>query len=333
MRRTEYRFISFGSWRFFLAFLVVISHLNAHMIDGYAAYAVWGFYCLSGYLMTYILKHKYGYSLPGLKGYAWNRFLRIVPLYWCVTVFSIMTIYVLTPAGVELAALNPFFGMPPGLEEWFYTVFLIPGYWGMMPVPVATALAVEWGTYFLVPFMARSRAAAFLGVILGWLVNCNYGMDMSSFIIRYASFLPSFFAFSVGALVAHYINYLRRFAAPALSWLVWVLHGLVWLWFDTWPWTYGLYISVFLSAWVIVSMDCDRNSKVDRFLGDLSYPIYLLHTTVAAWVVLYHVYDRSWTFFLWAFLFTCIVSGVLVKLLDMPLRRLKRVGALEKRRE
>lgn len=33
-----------GSWRFFLAFLVVISHLWKDMIGGPAAYAVWGFY-------------------------------------------------------------------------------------------------------------------------------------------------------------------------------------------------------------------------------------------------------------------------------------------------
>jgi hypothetical protein len=37
---------SLGTWRFFLAFVVVISHLWAGMIDGPAAYAVWGFFVL-----------------------------------------------------------------------------------------------------------------------------------------------------------------------------------------------------------------------------------------------------------------------------------------------
>lgn len=34
-----------GSWRFLLAFFVVISHLYADMFGGPAAYAVWGFFC------------------------------------------------------------------------------------------------------------------------------------------------------------------------------------------------------------------------------------------------------------------------------------------------
>jgi peptidoglycan/LPS O-acetylase OafA/YrhL len=50
--------ISLGTWRFFLAFLVAISHLWAGMIDGPAAYAVWGFFVLSGYLMTLVLMTK-----------------------------------------------------------------------------------------------------------------------------------------------------------------------------------------------------------------------------------------------------------------------------------
>lgn len=48
-----------GTWQFFLAFVVVISHLWAGMIDGPAAYAVWGFFVLSGYLMTLVLTTKY----------------------------------------------------------------------------------------------------------------------------------------------------------------------------------------------------------------------------------------------------------------------------------
>ena len=50
----------FGIYRYSLAFCVAISHLWGGMIAGPAAYAVWGFYCLSGYLMTLILSEEGG---------------------------------------------------------------------------------------------------------------------------------------------------------------------------------------------------------------------------------------------------------------------------------
>lgn len=72
--------LGMGAWRLFLAALVVLSHLWAPMVQGYAAYAVWGFFVLSAYLMTFVLTQKYGFTKQGLRDYAWNRFLRIMPM-------------------------------------------------------------------------------------------------------------------------------------------------------------------------------------------------------------------------------------------------------------
>ena len=66
--------LGFGAWRFLLAVLVAVSHLWGGMIHAPAAYAVWGFFVLSGYLMTLVLGHKYGTDAPwhpGLRG--WPR--------------------------------------------------------------------------------------------------------------------------------------------------------------------------------------------------------------------------------------------------------------------
>ena len=59
--------LGLGTWRFFLALLVAISHLWADMVHGPAAYAVWGFFVLSGYLMTLVLTQKYGTDAGGLR--------------------------------------------------------------------------------------------------------------------------------------------------------------------------------------------------------------------------------------------------------------------------
>ncbi len=83
----------FGIYRYCLAFCVAISHLWGGMIGGPAAYAVWGFYCLSGYLMTLILNEKYGFSPRGLAKFAVNRALRIYPAYYVVCVGMFLLFY------------------------------------------------------------------------------------------------------------------------------------------------------------------------------------------------------------------------------------------------
>jgi peptidoglycan/LPS O-acetylase OafA/YrhL len=315
----------FGSWRLLLAILVALSHLWSGMIDGFAAYAVWGFFVLSGYLMTYVLRNKYGFEAPGLRAYAYNRFIRIMPTYYLAAVVGVVTIIALKNC-VDLTRLNPQFAMPHG-RQWLNPLTLLPVFTGSnLPVPVSGALATEVGMYLLMPFMARSRTSAWLALILGVVANATIGFDVHSFPARYTHFETCLFAFAAGSLTGHYIDSLRRFAWPAVALIVWVVHGLIWLKWDQWPWRYGLYSSVLLSAWVVVSLDVRRNSALDKLLGDWSYPVYLFHTVVAAWLLPWFGYGRPLNFFLLAFVLTIAVSWLVVVVLDRPLARLKRPG-------
>ena len=69
-----------GTYRVILALMVVFQHLGKSYQLG--AYAVFTFFVISGYLMTYILNENYGYSLRGRMKYLLNRILRIYPVYW-----------------------------------------------------------------------------------------------------------------------------------------------------------------------------------------------------------------------------------------------------------
>jgi peptidoglycan/LPS O-acetylase OafA/YrhL len=195
-------------------------------------------------------------------------------------------------------------------------------------VPVATPLGTEVGVYFLIPLMAFNASAAWIGALLGIFINYHYGIDCNTFAARYSEFLPSFLPFAVGSLVAHYIGVLRRFSAPRLSWIVWIAHGLVWFKYGLWPWTYGLYASIILTAWVIVSMDCDRSSKLDKTLGDLSYPMYLFHTMVGACFILIYGDSRPFSFFVVSFVVTMMISWIVVRCIDKPLQRMKKPRVL-----
>lgn len=70
----------FGTYRTLLAVMVIFLHLGGMPVIG--GYAVFGFYILSGYLMTLIMHKNYGYTRDGVARYAINRFLRIYPIYW-----------------------------------------------------------------------------------------------------------------------------------------------------------------------------------------------------------------------------------------------------------
>ncbi|WP_219210850.1 acyltransferase family protein [Variovorax boronicumulans] len=318
--------LGLGSWRFLLAFLVVISHLWGGMIHGPAAYAVWGFFVLSGFLMTHVLRHKYGDSAAGLRDFAFNRILRIFPAYWISCILGGIAILILPKIGVALSTLNPQFAWPQGLVGWFGNITLLPLPVGNLLVPVSGALAVEVGAYMLMPLMAFNRPAAWLGLILSLLLNAVHGFQPDTFALRYSSFLTAFWVFAFGALISHYQGHLRRLEAPRLSVIFWLANSLVWLWNDAWPWTYGLYCSVLLSAWVVLSLATRRPGRVDGFLGDLSYPIYLFHTVAGAFVWLVVPQERSLLFLALSFGVTLAVSWLVVVFVD------RRIDGLKKRK-
>jgi peptidoglycan/LPS O-acetylase OafA/YrhL len=317
--------MSLGSWRFFLAFLVVISHLWADMIHGPAAYAVWGFFLISGYLMTHVVKQKYGWDRKGLQDYASNRFLRIYPTYFLACLLGFIALQLLPSMGVQPSALNPEFVLPVTWRDGLSNLTLLP-FWssGHLLVPVSGALRVEVGAYLLIPLLAAAPAAAWIGIILSAIVNLQLGLTPDQFGLRYTGFLTCFMAFGVGSLVCHYKPWLEKLASPLGSTLAWLAHCTVWLFWDIWPWTFGLYVSLILTAWVLISFVDRKPSGFDKWLGDLSYPVYLFHTTVG--VALFGLFEqqRSFTFFAASFVATMLLCSAVVILIDKPLQRIKR---------
>lgn len=315
-----------GSWRLLLATLVAASHLWAHMLQGYAAYAVWAFFVLSGYLMTYVLVHKYGLGTQGLKDFAFNRFIRIYPSYYLALIFGVVVIVILNNYCIVGSKLNPEFYMPYGWG-WLNPLTLLPVFSrNGLPVAVSNALSVEVGAYFLMPLFARARSTAWLAVILSVIATSNLGFTITSFNDRYVLFLPCLMSFAAGSLLCHYRDRLMAFVMPKTSLVVWMIHGALWVVYSSWPWTYGLYTSMLLSAWVTLSLTAYKSSKLDALLGDMSYPMYLIHTTVAACFLMYFGYERPFGFLAVAFVVASALSLLMAIGIERPLHRLKRHG-------
>ena len=313
-----------GSFRLMLALFVAVSHLYENMIHGPAAYAVWGFYLLSGYLMALILNEKYGFDFKGVRAFFINRALRIYPAYLIALLIGSLTLFFLKKIHIDTIQFNPEFFLPSSILNWTHVVTVLPFIPSAgLPVSTSHALSLEIGMYLLAPLIARNKPTAWLCFLLSSLINIQLGFEPSSFPIRYATFLPCLLAFSGGSVLYHYKDLLRPASMPFFSLMVWFFFCLIWLRFSSWPWTFGLYFSLLLSAWVVLSL-VDLKSPIDNILGDLSYPVYLFHVTIAALSgSLLHLKTRALSFCIFGVFFTFLISYFVVVFIEKPIRKIK----------
>jgi peptidoglycan/LPS O-acetylase OafA/YrhL len=241
--------------------------------------------------------------------------LRFYPSFLVACGLGIATILALRCLSIDPAKLNPQFMLPQNFAEWLENLAMFPFVSQRgLPVPVAAALFVEVWAYALMPLFASSRRAALLGLAVTVSANFQFGFGMSTFVDRYCGFATGLMPFAAGAVLWHYRVVLRGFAAPVPSVLAWCAHGLYWMHDGLWPWTYGLWLSVPLSAWVVLSLAGAKSTAADKTAGDLSYPVYLLHTTVAAWLLPAFGFSRGLAFFTLSFAGTLVAAVVMLRL-------------------
>jgi len=266
--------------------MVVFQHLGHVAVLG--VFAVFGFYTLSGYLMTLILHASYGYSSAGVLRYALNRFLRIYPIYWAACLISIAL--VLWLGADRTASFKDSIFLPEGIESTLRNLFIVFEV-DTMPrlTPPAWALTVELFYYACIGLgLSRTRqltlfwfAASALYTAYVNLMHLPWGYQY--FLIPAAS-LP----FSTGALIYHYkdrmleaLPLLRARLAPVTLFAVVLLNFAVSQRLGTLK-TWGFLLNYASNAVLVLSLagrsDLPGISRrVDARLGEFSYPIYLIH--------------------------------------------------------
>lgn len=280
----------FGTYRVLLALFVVFFHIGD--LPQLGGYAVFGFYVLSGYLMTLVMHTNYGYTLSGATKYLVNRILRIYPIYWLACLLSILIIVML---GSGFAAkFHDALVIPRDIESILRNVFLIfPNLETPRLTPPSWALTVELFYYACIGLgLSRTKflALVWLGFALTYHVYvtlAGWGPSNIYFPIPAAA-LP----FSIGALVFLYRDQLLsawpRLTLAPMPYLLLILILANWaiglsLWI---PDRIGFYLNIILNALLILSLSkreslAGVSRRMDRLLGDFSYPIYLVHYQVA----------------------------------------------------
>jgi len=282
-----------GTYRYALAIMVVLTHLGGWPNAG--SKAVFGFYLVSGYLMTLVLNQTYGFSRRGVSRFLINRALRIYPPYWLVIALTFLLVC-WQPDFVP--TFKPEISLPTGMGDWFKNVFIfgmghrdpvrwIPPTWSLYAelfFYVAMALGLSRGKTISVAWLAGSL------VYTVYMAAADYPFEDRYYPVAAAS-LP----FSLGAVVYHFGLGFRNtrpvWALLALG--VFLFNGLFTnsLWPD--PRFEGFYASLLAALVAQVALLGLARSRMpgavrqlDDFLGDLAYPIFLGHYLVGAAVSL-----------------------------------------------
>lgn len=334
----------FGIWRTLLAVEVVAHHLLKMPIIGF--YAVFSFFVLSGFLMTAIMHGSYGYSAAGFARYLTNRALRLFPSYWFAVIVSLVVIAWL---GADIVArYNPAMAVPQTPGEWAENVSMI--FWNWIPkdetprlVPLTWALTVEISYYILIGLGAsrtRLRTVVWLGLSLVYVVVIRQIYPQGGGYL-YEAIPAGSLPFSVGALAWHYRrevqDALGRFHLGDPRLLIvarWMLYGAIVTVQAQTGWKFltmlGNWLNIGLSALIICSLFAVRPEgrlrRIDKAIGDFSYPIYLLHLQMGlvASIILFGEPTRGGpALFALGLLLTVVLGLVCARVIDPAVERLR----------
>jgi peptidoglycan/LPS O-acetylase OafA/YrhL len=247
---------------------------------GEGAVAVTGFFVLSGYLIGWILEHKYQPERYGLAGFYASRAVRIYPLYLLVL-------------AVQLGAHAYTVGADIPLHTLFDNVTLLPyaatmmwGQRGMVTtldigsrflLPQAWTVSLDLLFYLVAPMLLnhrRRRRVALAALLAAALVLAAVARTSPLwFQYFYSSGFIYLFAFLLGAEARSWSG---RATAPFIAATVAAL--------------FAAYLPIVLPPawWQLVAAAAfayivrhlhatTRSSGMDRLFSDLTYPLYLTH--------------------------------------------------------
>jgi peptidoglycan/LPS O-acetylase OafA/YrhL len=334
-----------GIIRLMLALAVVYGHAAAGAIIPHyspslgvfpidAVTSVQMFFVISGFYMGLVLTEKY----RALDGWVWkfylNRYSRLLPSYlivlalttWLISPQLVVLVYdtwrniafavsSLTLFGIELTAFY----------DVNYTTGSHPAH-GQLPIPQAWSLGIELVFYLLAPMIviAKTRTLIVLTIALLAARIPVASIDPSGFPWLQRVWPLELYFFLLGIL-AH-----RLYAALELRdtaarprperWFALVVIVVIVLFaghtMPTWRAGNALLLTMCLAVALPFIFSLSRRWAADRWIGELSYPVYLVH------MALLHVTAARAD--VWSYMAASVLAAVpLVLLIERPMDRLR----------
>ena len=280
----------FGVLRFIFAGMVVFTHYTGHEV--YAGIGVWGFFLLSGYLMTLVLNEKYTFSTVGIKSFFLSRFFRLYPTYYFVTLLTIVVYIFFFEKGLDEVQATHFYSLRAVFSN---IVILSTTFLGIgrveTVVSVSWAIEVEILMYVISATILAKKPQYSLRTFIiclvlfpvlwvGSKISLAHGYQTLADNLIY-SFLPAaLLPYSLGSVLYHYKDLLvisfTRIRFIGLTILMILIVKVVSPISVTLTYLFSLPV---LSVLVLTLFNAKR-SQLDDILGHLTYPIYLIHGLV-----------------------------------------------------
>jgi len=299
-----------------LRLLLAISVVSAHHQNHFIFYLVGGtvavktFYIISGFYMAMII-NSYKDNISFYK----SRYLRLFPVYFfCVLITFFLgegaTLYnVKLFDNDQIPFLTNIFLLFTNIFIFFQDVVLFIGVKGgdffftgnlhssdlplryFLFIPQGWTLGLEISFYLIAPFIIKKRnikliiSIIFLSLLLRIILNL---FDLKGDPWTYRFFPSELALFLLGSLSYYFFSNLKIKVSKKIIYLFFILISLMTVCYSfiTIPGRSIIYfILVACSLWFIFQKT--KNNKIDKFLGELSYPVYCSH-----FVVLHFIFYR-----------------------------------------
>ncbi len=294
---------------YFCCHCTFITFLGYNIINGIAA--VQCFYMFSGFYMFMILSEKY----ISTKKFYKSRFLRIYPIYFFIAIPTLLFIYlsgnfqdiwnsadIFTKIFITLSNICiytqdivMFLAVDPQNGSLYFTTRFsqepIPLY-KLLIIPQAWTLGVELTFYILAPFLVKRKTATlFIILILSIIIRIyalKIGYYRDPWNYRFFPFELSLFLCGAISYRIYYKIRIKKFMdyiSPIITLLL--IIAILIFQFIPLELVKKLFIYYIITAISIPFIfHSSRNSKIDRAIGELSYPIYIIHISII-WILYY----------------------------------------------
>jgi peptidoglycan/LPS O-acetylase OafA/YrhL len=277
-----------GTCRLILAILVALSHADVRVFGlNPGVMAVVCFYLISGYVMTGLLRRHY-VGIAKIPAFYADRVMRLFPQYLVIAMLTLCLFYI-------TGKFTNFLQHPPVFQDIINNVIVVPLNYFMFNtsgsftlIPPAWSLGAEIQFYLIMPFLMWFRIR-WLTFLLGTIIFILAALTFINSDTYGYRLLPGVLVFFLIGSKMHDLHennkHLWKFSRLVFALSIVAIACLYWLGKHTAPYNLetllGLGIGVPLLAWLAPM----KQNKIDNWLGDLSYGVFLNHFLLQWFVV------------------------------------------------